>query len=57
MSDAALDAKFRGLAEGILPAEDTERLIRMCRGVSSLTDAADMARAAVPSAVGAVPDR
>jgi len=46
MSDAALEAKFRDLAEGVLPAERTRRLIDLCRSVERLADAGDVARAA-----------
>ncbi|HEY6362593.1 MAG TPA: MmgE/PrpD family protein [Vicinamibacterales bacterium] len=51
MADSALEAKFRGLADGILPATGTSRLIEVCRSVWSLADAAEIARAAVPAAI------
>jgi 2-methylcitrate dehydratase PrpD len=46
MSDAALDAKFADLAEGILPPAQIRRVIESCRGVVALDDAAQIARAA-----------
>jgi len=45
MSDADLADKFRGLAGGILPAQQQEKLIRLCRSVESLKDVAPIARA------------
>jgi 2-methylcitrate dehydratase PrpD len=53
MSDADLEAKFRGLAQGILSSAETDRLIRLCWDVGSLPQAAEVARAAVPAAVRA----
>ena len=44
MSDADLEAKFRDLTEGVLPAEQTETLIRLCWGVEALQDAGKLAR-------------
>jgi 2-methylcitrate dehydratase PrpD len=52
MSDADLEAKFRGLAKGILPAAQTDRLIRLCWDIAGLKDAAEVARAAVPASAG-----
>lgn len=52
MSDADLEAKFRGLARGILPAAQTDRLIRLCWDIAGLKDAAEVARAAVPASAG-----
>ena len=49
MSDADLEAKFRGLAEGILSKAETEKLMRLCWDIGSLKDAAEVARASVPS--------
>jgi 2-methylcitrate dehydratase PrpD len=46
MSDRALEDKFRGLSEGILPPDRTERLIGLCWGADKLADARDVARAA-----------
>lgn len=45
MSDRDLEEKFRGLADGILPAEKIERLIGLCWEVESLDDAGALARA------------
>jgi 2-methylcitrate dehydratase PrpD len=50
MSDADLEAKFRGLAEGILSGAETARLIDLCWNVGRLKDAGEVARAAVPAA-------
>jgi 2-methylcitrate dehydratase PrpD len=46
MSDAQLEAKFAGLADGILPAPQIRRLIDLCWRVESLDDAGEIARAA-----------
>jgi 2-methylcitrate dehydratase PrpD len=48
MSDADLEAKFRGLAEGVLPPVQTDKLIELCWSVGSLKDVGTLARAAVP---------
>ncbi len=54
MSDAALEAKFRGLAGGVLSNAETDRLIEQCWNIGKAPDVADVARAAVPAApVGA----
>ena len=54
MSDAALEAKFRGLADGVLSNDETDRLIELCWKIETVGDVADLARAAVPAAaVGA----
>jgi len=50
MSDADLEAKFRGLAEGILSRAETDKLIRLCWDVGRLKDAGETARASVPAA-------
>jgi 2-methylcitrate dehydratase PrpD len=50
MSDSDLEAKFRGLADGILSAGETERLLKLCWEAGKLQDAAEVARAAVPAA-------
>jgi 2-methylcitrate dehydratase PrpD len=50
MSDADLEAKFRGLAEGVLARAETDNLIRLCWNVARLKDAGEIARAAVPGA-------
>ena len=49
MTNADLEAKFRGQAEGVLSSDRAERLIELCWEVSSLDDADDIARAAVPA--------
>jgi hypothetical protein len=46
MSDAQLQAKFQGLAQGILPADRVRRLMDLCWKVEELPDAAEVARAA-----------
>lgn len=50
MSDGALEAKFRGLAKGILSTVETDKLMRLCWDVGQLRDAAEVVRAAVPAA-------
>ncbi len=49
MTNAGLEAKFRGQAEGVLSTDRADRLIELCWEVSSLDDAGDIARAAVPA--------
>ncbi len=49
MSDADLEAKFRGLAQGMLSAAETDALIKLCWVVETLQSAGDIARAAVPA--------
>jgi 2-methylcitrate dehydratase PrpD len=44
MSDAALEAKFHELADGILPPPQTKALIATCWNVDKLTDAGALAR-------------
>lgn len=46
MSDADLEAKFRGLAAGVLSPERTDRLIRLCWDIEALQDAGELARSA-----------
>jgi len=46
MTNAQLEAKFTGLAEGILPAAQVRRLMDICWNIGSLPDAAQLARAA-----------
>jgi 2-methylcitrate dehydratase PrpD len=53
MSDADLEAKFRGLAEGILAKSESDKLIGLCWEVGKLKDAAETARASVPAAKAA----
>jgi 2-methylcitrate dehydratase PrpD len=43
MSDAALDAKFLDLAEGVLPAWQARKVIELCRGIETLPAAAEIA--------------
>lgn len=50
MSDADLEAKFRGLSGGILSRTETDRVMRLCWDVGKLKDAAEVARASVPAA-------
>jgi len=46
LSDAALEAKFTGLAEGVLPPVQAQRLIRLCWGIETAPDAGQVAEAA-----------
>ncbi len=46
MTDAQLEEKFTGLAEGILPPEQTRRIMDLCWNVWDLPDAGAIARAA-----------
>ena len=50
MSDADLEAKFRGLAAGILPPAQMEEIIALCWRITELQDAGALARAAAPRA-------
>ena len=50
MSDADLEAKFRGLSDGILAKDESDKLIRLCWDVEKLKDVAEVARASVPAA-------
>jgi len=50
MSDDELDAKFRGLVAPILPADQTEEVIRLCRSLERLPDSAALVKVAVPRA-------
>jgi len=45
MTDAQLEDKFTGLAEGILPAEQTRRLMDLCWKAWDLKDAGEIGRA------------
>lgn len=45
MTDAQLEAKFKDLADGVLPAAQAERVMQMCRSLSDLKDAGEIARA------------
>jgi len=53
MSDADLEVKFTGLAEGILPAEQISRLIGLCWSITALEDVAEISRASVPLPISA----
>ena len=46
MSDGDLEAKFMGLADGVLPADRTRRLMDLCWKVESLAGVAELAQAA-----------
>ncbi|MEO5925396.1 MAG: MmgE/PrpD family protein [Bryobacteraceae bacterium] len=46
MTDAALEAKFADLADGVLPKARASRLMELCWKVESLNAAAEIARAA-----------
>jgi 2-methylcitrate dehydratase PrpD len=46
MSDAALEAKFTDLADGILPKDQCRRVMDMCWGIEKLSDAGALAEAA-----------
>jgi 2-methylcitrate dehydratase PrpD len=48
MTNADLEAKFVGLAEGILTTQQIHELIDLCLGVEKLSSAAAIAQAAVP---------
>lgn len=48
MSDADLEDKFRGLAQGVLPPARIEQTIRLCWQIAALEDAGALARAAIP---------
>ena len=50
MSDGDLEAKFRGLAEGILAPAETATLMELAWSVEKLKNAGDIARASVPAA-------
>lgn len=49
MRDEDLEAKFRALCKGILPAAQVEKLIGLCWNVGKLKSVAEIARAAVPA--------
>ena len=49
LSDDDLEAKFRGLADGILSKAEADGLIQLCWDVAKLKDAGEVARASVPS--------
>lgn len=49
MSDSDLEAKFQGLAEGVLGRAQSGRLLSLCWKIASLQDVGALARAAVPA--------
>ncbi|MCC7485704.1 MAG: MmgE/PrpD family protein [Burkholderiales bacterium] len=49
MSDADLEAKFRGQVEGILARPQAGALARLCWDIGRLEDAGEVARASVPA--------
>jgi 2-methylcitrate dehydratase PrpD len=49
MSDADLERKFRDLADGILPREQTAKVMELCWKVEGLASAGDIARAGARS--------
>ena len=51
MSDADLEAKFRGLTKGLLAGPESDRLIALCWDTAKLKDAGEVARASVPAAM------
>ncbi len=46
MSDAALDAKFLDLTNGVLPSEKSRRVLELCRNMEKLPAASELAQAA-----------
>jgi 2-methylcitrate dehydratase PrpD len=46
MSDAALEAKFADLADGVLPSAQARRVMDLCWSMEKLENAADLAKAA-----------
>jgi 2-methylcitrate dehydratase PrpD len=48
MTDHDLETKFTDLAEGILTSEQIRKLISLCWSVEKLSNAGDLAKAAVP---------
>jgi 2-methylcitrate dehydratase PrpD len=47
MSDQALERKFTDLAEGILPAKQTRRVIELCWRLEGLSNVAEITAAGV----------
>jgi 2-methylcitrate dehydratase PrpD len=52
MSDADLEQKFRRLATGVIGAPATDRLVSVARGIESLADVSEIARAGAGHARG-----
>lgn len=48
LSDSELEAKFSGLAVGVLDQAQAERLVKLCWSVAALDDVAQISRASVP---------
>jgi 2-methylcitrate dehydratase PrpD len=46
MGDAALEAKFTGLADGVLPADRIRRVMELCWKIDELSEASTLPRAA-----------
>ena len=46
LSDAALEAKFADLANGVIPPARARKVMDLCWGLEKLTSAADLAKAA-----------
>jgi hypothetical protein len=46
MTNADLESKFTGLAEGILPPDQARRLMDLCSRIEKLPSASAMAKAA-----------
>jgi 2-methylcitrate dehydratase PrpD len=46
MTDRDLEGKFSGLAEGILPKDQSRRVMDLCWKIADLPDAADITRSA-----------
>jgi 2-methylcitrate dehydratase PrpD len=46
LSDKDLEAKFMGLADGVLPSDRSRRLMELCWGVETLANAGELAAAA-----------
>jgi len=55
MSDADIEAKFRGLTDGILDGRQTDELIRLCWSVDTLPDAGEIVRRAQVSSLTLAP--
>ncbi len=44
MTDAEIDRKFLGLADGVVPAAQAQRIMALCRGMEGLKDAGELSR-------------
>ena len=44
MTDSELEKKFLGLADGVVPAAQAQRILASCRGAENLKDAGEIAR-------------